>query len=183
MAIRAIETAASTTERDAKTADIKTPFTGLVFRTDIAALDVKNPATGTFTPVPSALTGEQTLQTRSTIAAVNAGATLLPAVPGFKYRIVDMSMIAIGGAAGASTTVDILATKATVSSKLLAVAIAALTQSALVRAGAANATILADGASFTENDTNTAITIAVTGAALTTATHIDTEVRYVLVAA
>lgn len=120
-----------------------------------------------------------TIRTRTTIAAVNAGATLLPALVGFAYRIIDASMISVGGAAGATTTVDILGTLTT-SRKILAVAIAALTQSALVRIGAANAVILADGASFTRNDVNTAITIGKTGASLTTSTHIDTIITYVI---
>lgn len=128
-------------------------------------------------------TAAQVLRSRVTTANVNAGATLLPAVPGFKYRIQDMTMIAIGGAAATATTVDILATQSTSSVKLLAVAVAALTQSAVVRAGAANATVLADGASFVANDTNTAITIGKTGSSLATATHIDVLITYVLEAA
>lgn len=133
------------------------------------------------------LTGSQTqgqvLRSRVTTANVNAGATLLPAVPGFKYRIQDMTMIAIGGAAATATTIDILGTQSASSVKLLAVAVAALTQSAVVRAGAANATVLADGASFVACDANTAITIAKTGSSLATATHIDVLITYVLEAA
>ena len=128
-------------------------------------------------------TAAQVLRSRVTTANVNAGATLLPAVPGFKYRIQDMTMISIGGAAATATTVDILATQSTSSVKLLAVAVAALTQSAVVRAGAANATVLADGASFVANDTNTAVTIGKTGSSLATATHIDVLITYVLEAA
>tara|TARA_R110000868_G_scaffold403615_1_gene681062 strand:+ start:152 stop:910 length:759 start_codon:yes stop_codon:yes gene_type:complete len=128
-------------------------------------------------------TTAQVLRSRVTTANVNAGATLLPAVPGFKYRIQDMTMISIGGAAATATTIDILATQSTSSVKLLAVAVAALTQSAVVRAGAANATVLADGASFVANDTNTAVTIGKTGSNLATATHIDVLITYVLEAA
>jgi len=128
------------------------------------------------------LSGQQTtaqvLRSRVTTANVNAGATLLPAVPGFKYRIQDMTMISIGGAAATATTVDILATQSTSSVKLLAVAVAALTQSAVVRAGATNATVLADGASFVANDANTAITIGKTGSNLATSTHIDVLLQY-----
>ena len=120
---------------------------------------------------------------RVAIADVNAGFTVLPAVPGYKYRLVDAALIAIGGAVGATTTVDILGTQATASVKLLAAAIAALTQNTLLRAGATNATILAAGASFVENDVNTAITIGKTGATATTATHVDVLLSYVLVPA
>lgn len=121
------------------------------------------------------------IRRRCTIAEINAGVTLTGIPPaGFKYALRDASMIAVGGAAGAATTVDILGTRGAASVKLLAVAIAALTQSALVRAGAANATILADGASFTDLDANTAITAGKTGSALTTATHIDISIDFVL---
>lgn len=120
------------------------------------------------------------IRTRFTIAQINAGATLLEAVPGQKIRMVAATAIAIGGAAGAVTTVDILATKATVSSKLVAFAQASLTQSAELKSGGTGAAILADGASYTANDTNTAITVNKTGASVTTATHIDINMDYVL---
>ena len=126
---------------------------------------------------------EYAVRTRFTVAQINAGATLLPAIAGYKYQLLDASMIAVGGAVTATTTVDILATQAAGSVKLLAVAVAALTQSALVRAGAANATILADGASFAVNDVNTAVTVGKTGASAATATHVDVQARYLLVKA
>jgi hypothetical protein len=69
------------------------------------------------------------LRTRVTIAQVNAGLTLIPAISGQKLRVVDCSIIAVGGAAGAVTTVDILGTQATASVKLVAYAQASLTQS------------------------------------------------------
>jgi hypothetical protein len=119
------------------------------------------------------------IRKRFTIAEVNAGATILPALVGHKYRMHDAIMISVGGAAATATTVDILGT-VTTSRKLLAVAVAALTQSAVVRAGAANATVLADGASFTANDENTAITIGKTGSDVATATHIDVELTYTI---
>ena len=124
------------------------------------------------------------LRRRFTIAEINTGTTILTAMATAygqqKYRLVDVAFIAIGGAAGGATTVDILATQSAASVKLVAVAIAALTQSALVRAGAANATILANGASFVANDANTAITIGKTGGSLTTATHIDVILCYAI---
>src|SRR2546421_11019721 len=60
------------------------------------------------------------IRVRTTLANVNAGATLLAALPGYAYRIHDISMISIGGAATAATTVDVLATQASASVKLLA---------------------------------------------------------------
>jgi hypothetical protein len=120
---------------------------------------------------------------RVAVADINLGYTLLPAIPGYKYRISDMAMIAIGGAAGAATDVRILATQAAASVALLVTLIAALTQNAINYAGLANNAILAGGASFVENDNNTAITVGKTGASLTTLTHVDFIVTYQLIPA
>ena len=117
---------------------------------------------------------------RFTIAEVNAGATLVPAVAGKSIRMVDCRAIAIGGAAGAVTTVDVLGTLTT-ARKLVAYAQANLTQSTVVGAGHAGGTVLADGASYTANDAGTAITVGKTGSNVTTATHIDVIFDYVLV--
>lgn len=120
---------------------------------------------------------------RFTVAQVNAGATVLPAVRGYKYRIIEMALIAIGGAASGATDVRLLATQAAAAAALLIAAVAGLTQNTLLRAGAANATILAGGASFVENDVETAITIGKTGGSLATSTHVDVLITYVLVKA
>lgn len=140
----------------------------------IEVLMVEMPGLG---PVPRVFRG------RFTTAQVNAGATVLAAVPGYKYRVHDAAMIAIGGAAATATTIDLLATQSTSSVKLVANAVAGLTQNTLLRAGATNSAILAGGVSFVENDTNTAITIGKTGSDLATATHIDVLLTYELVAA
>lgn len=122
-----------------------------------------------------------TVRKRFAIATINAGATnLVPAVPGLKARMVAASAIAVGGAAGAVTTVDILATQAAGSVKLVAFAQASLLQSAKLTDGGAGAAILADGASYVANDVNTAIQVSKTGAAITTATFIDVAFSYVL---
>lgn len=120
----------------------------------------------------------RTIRKRFTVAEVNSGATILPAAEGIKYRMVDASAIAVGGAVGEVTTVDILGT-ATTGRKLVAFAQASMTQSTQLRSGGTGATILADGASYTANDANTAITIGKTGDAITTATHIDVLFSYV----
>ncbi|MGE0460905.1 MAG: hypothetical protein AB7Q16_06010 [Vicinamibacterales bacterium] len=122
------------------------------------------------------------IRTRFTIAQVNAGATLLAALAGFKYRMVAARAIAVGGAVGATTTVDILATLSS-SRKLVAFAQASLTQSAVLKDGGTGAAVLADGASYTANDANTAVTVGVTGSPITTATHVDISFDYVLEAA
>lgn len=151
------------------------PFIGAA----VAAAD--NPSSTGYVQLlpPSSGAELRNVRQRFTIAQVNAGATLLPALPGKRYRLVDASAIAIGGAVAAVTTVDLLGTSTT-SRKLVAWAQANLTQSALVRAGATGGTILADGASFAANDANTALTVGKTGSDVTTATHIDILVTYVV---
>ena len=116
---------------------------------------------------------------RFTIAEVNAGATLVAAVTGKSIRMVNCKAIAVGGAAGAVTTVDVLATLST-GRKLVAFAQANLTQSAVLTAGGTGAAVLADGASYTANDAGTGVTVGKTGSAVTTATHIDVIFDYVL---
>jgi hypothetical protein len=122
------------------------------------------------------------LRVRATTAQVNAGLIVLPALPGFGYRILDAAMVAIGGAASGATSVDLLGTKAGAGSRPLVIAVAALTQSALVRAGDSNAVILADGASFTKHDPNTALSITKQsgGSDLATSTHVDLLLTYVV---
>lgn len=120
------------------------------------------------------------IRKRFTIAEVNAGATILPAMPGFRYRMVDAAIIAVGGNAAAHTSIDILGTVST-SRKLVAFLVAGTTQSTLLRAGAAtNGVLLADGASYTQNDVNTAITVGKTGSDVTTATHVDIHFSFVV---
>lgn len=117
---------------------------------------------------------------RILIADWNAGLVVLPAIPSFGYRLLDAQAVAIGAGVAGATTLDVVGVLAGSTRKLLSIAIAALTQSAVVKAGAANATVLADGASYTRNDINTAITVAVTGAAITGATAVDLTLEYVV---
>lgn len=116
---------------------------------------------------------------RFTIAEVNAGATLVPAVTGKSIRMVACKAISVGGAAGAVTTVDVLGTLST-GRKLVAYAQANLTQSTVLVDGGTGGAVLADGASYTANDAGTAITVNKTGSNVTTATHIDVIFDYVL---
>lgn len=126
----------------------------------------------------SGAAGALHIRKRFSTAQVNAGATILPAVAGIKYRLIDAIMIAIGGAATTVTSVDILATASSASRKLVSNAAAQLTQSTVLRAGATGSTVLADGASFTSNDANTAVTIGITGSNMTVATNIDVLLFY-----
>ncbi len=123
---------------------------------------------------------EEVLRQRFTLAEVNAGLTFLPAVPKYGYRVVDAECTAVGGAAAAGTTVDLLGVSGGSARKIVAWAQANLTQSTKLRAGATGAAVLADGASLTRNDINTGLSIGKTGSSFTTATHFDVVVRYVL---
>lgn len=116
---------------------------------------------------------------RRTIAEINAGSDLLAAVAGYAFRLIDAYAIAYGGAVGATTTVDLVGTVST-ARKLVAFGQAALTQSALVRAGSAGGVLLADGASFIVNDVNTAISVSKTGSDLTVATGVDFQLIYAI---
>jgi len=122
----------------------------------------------------------QNVRQRFTIAEINAGATLVAAVAGKSIRMVSCKAIAVGGAAGAVTTVDVLGTLST-GRKLVAFAQANLTQSTVLTDGGTGAAVLADGASYTANDAGTAVTVGKTGSDVTTATHIDVIFDYVLV--
>lgn len=116
-----------------------------------------------------------------TTAEANTGAEILPALPGFKYRMQDMALIAVGGNAATATSVDIEGTQSSSVVKLMAGLIAGLTEDTLLRAGTAtNGVILAAGASFAACDANTAITLGVTTDNLATATHIIVLLTYTI---
>lgn len=120
----------------------------------------------------------------STAAQVNAGTVLLPAVPGYRYRVQDMALIAVGGNAAGATSVDILGTQGGSSVKLMDARVAGLTQNTLLRAGTAtNGLILAAGASFALCDANTGISINHTGSDLSGATSVVVLITYTLVRA
>ena len=121
------------------------------------------------------------VRTRFSAAQLNAGATLLPALLGFKYRMIDAAAIAIGGNAATSTGIDVLGTGAGSSRKIASYKVAGLTQSTYLRAGTAtNGIILADGASHTANDVNTPVTVITDGGGLTGATSVDILLTYVV---
>lgn len=117
------------------------------------------------------------VRARVVTADINAGKTIIPGIAGRKLRLLDAFAIAYGGAVTATTTVDLLGT-VTTARKLVAFGQAGLTQSTLVRAGAAAGVILADGASFTANDAGAGITVGKTGSDVATATGVDFFVTY-----
>lgn len=120
------------------------------------------------------------VRVRTSIANVNTGATLLPIITGYKYRLIDSSLIAVGGTVGTCTAVTILATQAAGSATLQSVTAATLAQSVVVKPNTSGSTVLADGASFVQNDVSTAITIGKTGGSCATATNIDAILTFAI---
>ena len=122
-----------------------------------------------------------TLRHRVATAEVNAGHVVLPAIPGFKYPIVDCKMIAITGNAATANSVDLLATQGGSAVRPVVNAIGAtFNRSVVLRMGASGSAVLADGASFAAMDANTAISITkqTGGSGLGTASHIDLLLDY-----
>lgn len=164
-----------------KVASTGSVFVGTALEAATADGDVIEVLSGANTDVTaSTFAGSaKVLRTRVTTAQVNAGHTLLAAVPGYKYRLQDMALISIGGNASGATSVDILGTQSASSVKLMDARVAGLTENTLLRAGTAtNGLILAAGASFVACDVNTAITINHTGSDLATSTNIDVLLTY-----
>lgn len=121
----------------------------------------------------------KSLRLRLTIAQVNAGADLLAALPTVRWRLFDAAMIAIGGAVTSNTSVNISGLVSGVATQLAVGAQASLTQSTLLRIGSAGMTIIANGASFTQQDVNAAMRATNVGSAITVATHVDFLIHYV----
>jgi hypothetical protein len=127
------------------------------------------------------------LRTRVTLAQLNAGFTLLAALAGYNYRLIDCMLTAIGGAATTGTSVNIIGTRAAAPVQLIVAAVARLTQSLRTRtgtpfatAGAESLTTLADGASFTALDVNTPITVITVGTAMTVLTNLDVDLSFAI---
>ena len=121
----------------------------------------------------------QTVRVRPLVSAINAsgGAEILPAVAGVKYKIVSFSMISVGGAAGAATSVDIHGWQTTEKS-LIVVPIASLVEDTIVTAGTS-----AGGIANLVCDANKPIFVEKAGSDITTATSIVVVVNYVTEAA
>ncbi len=123
-----------------------------------------------------------TVRTRFLAAdfVLTPGVAVLPAFPGGKYRLVDAILIANGGAAGGATSINITGTVAGAKVNLLVALVAGLTQSTLLRLGAANATVLANGGSQVALDPSTPVMIERVGSALSGATSIDVLLTYAI---
>jgi len=120
---------------------------------------------------------------RCTISEVNAGKEILAAVSGKKWRLVNVTIIAIGGAVTSTTATGtkLTATQSASPATLLATDKAQLTQSAVNGISGTGATVLADGASFVQADVNTAVNFAANGGTdLAGASNIDVIISAVL---
>lgn len=126
---------------------------------------------GTGTPV--------SVRVNVTASALNGGTvTLLPAVAGLKYRLIDAKLIAKGGNAAGATAVVVGGTQSGSGVSLMSAAVAALTQNAWASTNSANVTMIATADA--QNDANTAITLARTGSNLTGATDVTVLITYEL---
>jgi len=124
----------------------------------------------------------KTVRMRVTAAEVNAGHTVLAAINGYRYRLVDAILIAVGGTTAGFTGLLVKGTQSASVVDLIDAKLAALARSAVARPGATNVNVLADGASFVLCDNNTAITVIKDGSNLTGATHIDVMLQFELIA-
>lgn len=113
---------------------------------------------------------------RVTTAEVNAGHKLVDVPADLSFRLIDVKVIAYGGAITGLTTLDILDG----STKLVTFDQTYLTQSTLLGVQSTGATLIADGASFTARTAGNDITIGKTGNAMATATGVDVILTYVL---
>jgi hypothetical protein len=131
----------------------------------------------------------KTFRQRFTVAQLTTAGlafTSCPALPGVRWRMCDLIMIAIGGNVTTSTSINVAGTVAGSAVELAVVAAARLTRSLINRmgtpfatAGAESITSLADGASFTQMDANTALVAHSVGGTPTVATAVDMLIDYV----
>lgn len=125
----------------------------------------------------------QNKRVRVTLAQINAGFELLPAIAGYAYRLIDWSLIAIGGAAATATSVDLIGTQGGAAVRPVVTAVSALAENTVIGRGHANSVVLNAGASTKALDANTAVTIGTQSASagnLATLTHMDVNLSYAL---
>src|SRR5262245_41798477 len=108
------------------------------------------------------------------------GLVILPATSRGRYRLVDATFVANGGATGGATSIDLTGTRSGAKVILITMPVAGLTRSTVLDMGAAGSTVLADGASFDLLDINTGINVERVGAAVSGATSIDVMLTYAL---
>lgn len=187
MAIRNLQSVLTDAERDA-VVPIKNPLSpGLIYHRGNDLLQVYEPDAAAWRNILPTYLADQTrplsLRQSFTTAQWNAGVTLLAALAGYKYQLVDFTLTAVGGNAATATSVRITGVQATSTVQLVTVAVAALTRSTAVKPNSANVTLLADGAWSAPCDANTAITGTVDNNNLATATAIIADLQYLIIPA
>jgi hypothetical protein len=108
-----------------------------------------------------------------TTAEVNAGKTVVAPATGRQLAVVDAWVRAIGGAAGANTSVDIVDT--TTGTVAVSFARAGLAQNAVLRAGASNTTATNLNTALGAGEGLKVINV---GTAMSTATALDYVISY-----
>lgn len=102
-----------------------------------------------------------------TVAEMNAGHTIVPAVAGMKYRLNNVRVTPVGGnaaATAAATGIGVYNEAAGAGAKLAGFLLADLLQNKPVDVMSANTALLAGGASFAPNTANKAISVKATSA-------------------
>ena len=115
-----------------------------------------------------------------TVAEVHAGYTVVSAVSGRKIRLVDYSVVAVGGNVATQTHFYVKGTQSAGAVNLVDIAAAALTRAALNKPWTASNTLLvtsSDLAALNACDANTAITLG-DDAQATTATSFIVDITY-----
>jgi len=114
------------------------------------------------------------------IAEVNSGHELIAAVAGRTITVVDWSVTAVGGAAGAATSVDLQDDAGTPVS-VAAIAVAALTENTVVKPNSANVTDGAAAAGIGVGLTaSKGLDIIKNGSDVTTATSFTVTIQYTI---
>jgi hypothetical protein len=117
----------------------------------------------------------RTIEGQLTTTEVNSGTVVVAGHTGRTLTVVDCWLRAIGGAAGANTSVDVV--DSVTGTVVCAFLRAALTQNTVVRAGGSNTTPTNLLASLGSGE---GIKVVNAGTAMTTATHIDYVISYVV---
>lgn len=118
-------------------------------------------------------------RSRLTPGEINSGTILVPAVTnGYEIRFTGCKVIAIGGAVGGATSIVITGWRNQTKVNLVTIAVAALTQSAVVRDGQTDSVVLPDGASYFTLDRGKPIMAEKVGGNVTGATNVDFLIEF-----
>jgi hypothetical protein len=120
------------------------------------------------------------LKANFTAADINAGTTIIPARAYGGVRLYDVTLVALGGAAGGATSINITGTQAGTVISLVSAPVAVLTQNAVVRITTATVVVPAGSAFFKACDNGAPIQIGKVGASVTGLTSLDVILLYAI---